>query len=100
MRRIKDNEHTRQVLKNTRPKLRKPIISNCNTDLLNSISECVLNMLNGNVRLSISMNRKLKNHKCNLNSLADKRLPVTAKKRIIQRGGFLLPVLTALLQTS
>ena len=52
MRRIKANYHTLQVLKNARPKLRNAIISNFNKDVLNTISECVLNELNGNIRLS------------------------------------------------
>ena len=50
MRRMKANYHALQVLKNARPKLRKAIVSNCNKDLLNSICDCVLNVLNGNIR--------------------------------------------------
>ena len=89
------------MFKIARPKLLKAIISNCNKDVLNSISECILNVLNGNIRLSDCAKRKLKKHKSNLRSVADKRLHVTAKKRIIvQRGGFLLPLLTAVSPTS
>ena len=100
MRRIKFNHYTLQMLKTAIPKLRKAIISNCNKNLLNSISECVLNVLNGNIQLSNFAKRKFKKHKSTLCSLADKRLPLTAKKRIIiQRGGFLLPLFTILLPT-
>ena len=89
-----------QVLKSARTKLLKAIISNCNKYLLNSISECVLNMLNGNIELRNCPKPKLKKQKLNLRSLAYKRLPFTAKKRIIvQGGGFLLPMLTAVLPT-
>ena len=88
------------MLKNARPKLRKAIISNCTKDLLNNISECVLNVLNGNIQLSNCAKRKLKKRKSNLRSLVDKRLPLTAKKRsILQRGGFLLPLLIGVLPT-
>ncbi len=52
MRRIKANYNMLQVLKNAKPKLRNDIISNFNNDLLHSINECVLNVLNGNIRLS------------------------------------------------
>jgi hypothetical protein len=38
MNRIKSNYHTLQVFKTARPKLRKAIISNCNSDLVNSVS--------------------------------------------------------------
>ena len=54
------NYHTLQVLKNARPKLRNAIISNCNKDILHSINECVLNVLNGNIRLSDCAKRKFK----------------------------------------
>ena len=47
---IKSNYHALQMFKTAGPKLRKAVISNYNTDLLNSISECMLNVLN--IRLS------------------------------------------------
>jgi hypothetical protein len=69
-------------------------------DVLNNISECILNVLNGNIRLSDCSKRKLKKHKASLRSLVDKCLPMSVKKRIIiQRAGFLLPLLTAVLPT-
>ena len=98
MRRIKANYHTLQILKNAKPKLRKAIISNCNYDLLYSISECVLNVLNGNIYLSDCAKRKLRKYKSSLSSLVDRRMTRSAKiKLIVQRGGFLLPILSAVL---
>ena len=100
MRRTKANYNTLHVLKNARPKLRKAIISNCNKDLLHSISECVLNVLNCNIHSSDCAKRKLTIHKAYLRSLVDGRLPLASKKRvIIQRDGFLLPLLSAVLPT-
>ena len=100
MRQIKSTYHTLQVLKIARPKLRKAIISNSNKDLLNSINECILNIVKRKYSVTRFAKRKLKKHKSNLRSLADKRLPLTTKKRIIvKRGGFLLPLLTAVLPT-
>jgi len=32
--------------------LRKTIISNCNKELVNCISECVVDVLNGNIKLT------------------------------------------------
>ena len=88
------------MLKKAKPKLHKGIISNCNKKLLKSISECVLNVLNDNLLLSDCAKRKLKKHKAYLRSLAYRRLPLAFKKRIIvQRGGFLLPLLPAVLPT-
>ena len=74
MRRIKANYHAMQVLKNTRPNLRKAIVSNCNNDLLHIISECGLKVLNGNIRVSDCAKRKLKRFKSSLRSLVDKGL--------------------------
>ena len=94
------NYHALNVLKTARPKLRKAIVSNCDRELLNSISECVLNVLNGNVRLSSCVTRKLRKHRHVLRAVADRRVPLSGKKRlIVQRGGFLLPLLSAVLPT-
>jgi hypothetical protein len=78
----------------------KGIISNCDKRLLDDISECILNVLNGNIKLSDCTKRKLKKYKTSLRTLVDKRTPLSAKKRvIIQKGGFLLPLLTTVLTT-
>jgi hypothetical protein len=58
----------------------------------------VLNVLNGNVGLTGCAKRKLQKHMTVLRNVADKRSPLSAKKRLIeQKGGFLLPLLTAVL---
>jgi len=49
--------------KNSSTKLRKAIISNCNRELLNRIIECVLNLLNGNLKVSNCARRMLQNIK-------------------------------------
>jgi len=52
MKRTKSSYHNLRTLKYAKPKLRKAIISNCDTDLVNGISESALNVLRGNVKLS------------------------------------------------
>ena len=100
MRRIKANYHTLLVLKNAKPKLSNAIISNCNKDLLHSISVCVFNVLNGNIRLSYCAKYKLKKYMSCLRSLVDRRLARSAKtKLIVQRGSFLYPLLSVVLPT-
>jgi len=95
---VKSNYHALQVLRTAEPKLRKAIISNCNKELVNSISECILNVLNENVKLAGCNTHKLRKHRVTLRKVADKRVPLSTKKRlIIQRGGFLLPLLSAIL---
>jgi hypothetical protein len=58
----------------------------------------VLNVLNGNVRLTGCAKRKLQKHKAVLRKIADRRLSLSGKKQlIVQKGRFLLPLLTAVL---
>jgi hypothetical protein len=62
------------------------------------VSECALNVLRGNVKLSDYKKRKLRKFKRQLRAVTDKRLPIASKKKlIIQRGCFLVPLLTAVL---
>jgi len=98
MKRLRSNYHALHVLKDAKSNLRKAILSNCDRELVNSICECVLNVLNGNVKLSGCVTRKLRKHKAVLRKVADKRVPISGKKKlIVQRGGFLLPLLSAVL---
>ena len=98
MKRVKSNYHALHVLRPAERKVRKAIISNCNKELVNSISECILNVLNVNVKLTGCNTRKLRKHKVTLGKVADRRVPLSTKKKlIVQRGGFLLPLLSAVL---
>jgi len=98
MKRVKSNYHALHVLRTAEPKLRKAITSNCNKELVNSISECILNVLNGNVKLTGCNTRKFGKPYVKLRKVADKRVPLSTKKKlIVQRGGFLLILLSAVL---
>ena len=98
MKRVTWNYHTLHVLKTAKPKLRKSIVWNHDKELVNNICECVLSVLNGNVWLSGCDTRNLRKHKAVLRKLVDKRVPLPGKKKVIfQRGGFLLPLLSAVL---
>ena len=70
------------------------------SELVKTLSECSLNLLRGNVKLTPCQKRKLRKHWVHLRKLADKRVSLTSKKKaIVQRGGFLLPLLGAVLPT-
>jgi hypothetical protein len=100
MKRVKETFHTLHVLKHAWPKLREAIVSKCDRDLENCISECALNVLNVNVALTGCVKLKLSKHRLALRRLVDRRVPLQGKKRFIfQRGGFLLPLLTSILPT-
>jgi hypothetical protein len=91
--------HILRVLKVACPKLRKGI-SNCDKVLVNGICECILKVLKGNIKLPACSKRKLKEYKIVLRTLIDKSRPLATKKRlIIQKAGFLLPLITAVLPT-
>ena len=83
MRRLKANYHTQQVLKTSKPKLRKAILPNCKKELLHSINEYVLSVLNGNSRVSCCAKRRLKRYKCSLRSIVDRGVPLASRKRVI-----------------
>jgi len=53
------NYHTLHVLKTAEPRLGKTLIINCNKQLVKCIVECVLNVLNGNIKFSVCNARKL-----------------------------------------
>jgi len=76
MRRIRSNFHILHALKDVRPKLRRVIIANSDKDLLNSISECALNVLGGNVKLSDCNKGKLRKFKRQLRTVVVKRVPL------------------------
>ena len=68
---MKSNYHALHLLKTAEPRLRKAIVSNCKKDLVNNISECVLNVFNGNIKLTGCSKRKLRKHKATLFKVAD-----------------------------
>ena len=98
MKRIRSNYSTLKLLKKAEPKLRKAIISKCGPDLLKCISEVALNVLRGNVKLTTSTKRKLKKFKGQIRKVASKDVSdETKKKLIVQKGGFIGPLLAAVL---
>ena len=91
MKRIKLSFHNLRTLKDANPKLRKAIISNCDS---------AINVLRGNVRMTNCQKKRLQKFKRQLRTVVGKRVPLASKKRLInQRGGFLVPLLSAVLPT-
>jgi len=100
MKRIRSNYHHLQVLNTAKPQLRRAIIKNCSGELVKTISECVLNMLLVNLQLTACQKKRLQKFKSPLRALADKRVSISSKKRLLnQRGGVLVPLLSAILLT-
>jgi len=79
MKRGRSNYHALNVLKKAEPKLPKAIITNCNKELYNCISECVLNVLNSNLKSSDCNMRKLKEYNSALPKVADRHVSLSAR---------------------
>ena len=72
---------------------KKPVKRNKMVDLADSteiraVSECIRNLLDGNVPIEAKVLRQMKRHKNLLRSLAKKCYPVKKKKRILKQPPF------------
>lgn len=92
--RIRKNLPILKLLSKSKPRQRKEIIKKASPDVIKTISECSLNVLNGNLRLTPTQKRKLKKHKNSLRRLAQRKISTNKRRKIIQSGGF-LPLLLA-----
>ena len=72
MKRIRSTFYKLRTLKDAKPKVRKAIVSNCDKELNNSVSECALNVLRGNVNLTDCHKRKLGKYRRQLRTVVDK----------------------------
>jgi hypothetical protein len=77
----------------------KDIIKRAKSPVINKFCECVLNILNGKVKISQEDLKKLEPFKKTFRKLLEKNTKLDQKKKlIIQKGGFLqiiLPLITA-----
>jgi len=78
-------------------KAKKQYVKKCNKEFVDCISECAKNVLRGNVPLTARQNAEVRRNKHNLRALSIKKTSLRKKRRIIQKGGFLVAVLTPIL---
>ena len=106
LKRLMAYKHMLYVLKNSDDKLRKALLKNGDNELIQTISEIVLNVLQGNVELCDRNKKCLGKYKSYLRLLASNRgrsrdRNVSLKRKIlVQHGGFLPTLLTALLSSA
>ncbi len=98
--RLKRNIDYIKILSKATPKQCKAIIQTADADLILCLCECVLNLLEGNIKVSPKTLNELQRHKKPLRDLVDKSVSKSDKKKILeQKGGFLpallIPVLSA-----
>ncbi len=87
--RIKKTFQKIRLLSIATPRARKQMVREGDRELVNCVSECCLNILNGNVRLTPKQKSDLCKHKAKLRTIANKKISLKKKKEIIQKGGFL-----------
>jgi hypothetical protein len=78
---------------------RRKILRNIEPKYLRLLSEACLNFLQNKIPVSPRVRAKILKHKGSLLKIVDRRVPCETRKRIFirQSGGFLAPLLTAVL---
>ena len=88
MERIKKQFNMLKVLSTFKKNMRKNIIDKADKELINTICECVLNLLNGNLKVNTEQFNNLRAYKKVFRKLLEKINLKEKKKLIIQKGGF------------
>ena len=96
MNRLQRNGPTLQLLQNALAPSRKRILDKPSPELICCLCDCAHNILQGNVTLLRHYKQKLRQHKTKLRKLADCKVEFKTKKQLVQTGGFLLLLLSAL----
>ena len=78
-----------KLLQKSKPNTVRVLLKDASSDLLNSLSECSLNVLKGRVVLTPKQKRSLCRHKSTLRILAKKGTSLAKKRKLLQKGGFL-----------
>ena len=92
--RLKRNFKLLKLLQKASPKKRKLILHNASSDLVLCIAEIIDNVLRGHVNMPKKKLKQLSKYKKVLRSVANKKVPVNSKRKILnQRGGFLSALL-------
>lgn len=95
---LKDNRHFLHILKDCKPKLRKVIFENADNGLITTINEIILNTLNGNSPINKKTKQTLKKYKKEMRCLICPKKSINSRRKLlIQKGGFVPALLTALL---
>ena len=85
-----------QVLVDATPKLKKAIIKHAPPDLVTAISEIVLNLIKGVIKLTAHQKKRLSRYKKEL-ALAKKKVSLGKKRKIlVQKGGGVVSILVPL----
>jgi len=93
--RLDRHASTLKLLSRANQNIAQNILKSAGDDFIKCICDCTLNVLKGNVHVSPKQWSKLKRHKKALRDLAKKKVGLKRKRHIMQKGGFLAPLLSA-----
>lgn len=93
---LKHKDYLTLLSKAKKSKRRKLLIDLADCDEIRAISECIANVLTGNVKLKSTHKKKFQKHKSVLRYLAGKRNSTHKKKQVLQQKGGFLPQLLPL----
>lgn len=89
-RRMRQQGPLLEALSKLTKRQQKQFLKSASDDFIHALGEGSLNILKGNVRLNEKQFRQLKRYKKHLQSLANKRIPIYNRRRIVeQKGGFI-----------
>jgi len=98
MNRLKSQLHFLHVLKDTKPQARRASLAPASKDLEKAIVECAINTMNGNHKLTKEEKNKLSKDENHLRASVNPKISFKSKcKLLIQKGGFIVPLLTSIL---
>ena len=73
---------------------RKFLVKSLDSKVIKKLSEVTNNLLKGKINLRPNQLRRLKKHKRVLRKFKNKSLALKSKRALIQRGGFIAPLLS------
>lgn len=94
---LKRNFDLLKLLSSCPKKLRNSIIKSGSKDLIDTICECIYNLLNGNINLQANEIEKLEKQKISLRKLLRLNGLKAKKKVLVQKGGFLQILLPSII---
>ena len=86
---LKKNKNILEYLGKCKAKIRRAILANADKELVDSICQCVFNMLSGNIDLNENEKRNLVKYKKTLRTIVGRSTLKEKKKILVQQGGFL-----------
>lgn len=93
LRKLVKQKHILHTLKDSSPKMQCAILKNSNDQLVDTIIEIVFNVLEGHHRIPKKTRLGLEKYKTTMRKLACVSRTRDSKRKILQKGGNLIPLL-------